>query len=115
MSNLRSGSWPNHNGKKVVLENDIRLNYVSTGSVATPGVALGGTADVVVPISPTMPDTTYFAFTALRGGTGLLGGMVIQGITTKTTTSVTVRVAASILTTAGAGAVDVCAVRPGAS
>lgn len=115
MTNLRSGSWPSHTGKKVVLENDIRLNYLSTGSALTPGLALGGSADVVITLSPAMPDTNYFAFTALRGGAGVLGGMTILGVTTKTTTSVTVRVTASVLTIAGAAAIDVAAVRPGAS
>ncbi len=36
MPNTRFGSWPQYNGKKVVLEDDLRLQYHSFGSVSTP-------------------------------------------------------------------------------
>lgn len=83
------------------------------GSAPTPAISLlGSTSTVVVPLtwSGTPPtDGTYQAVAFLNGGASLLGNMTVQGITAKTTTTVTVSVKGAALIGVGAGSIDVVA------
>jgi hypothetical protein len=59
----------------------------------------GSTTTVVVTLSRTMPDTAYRAVATLSGITATLGAVVVQGITARTTTTVTVQIRASAAVT----------------
>jgi hypothetical protein len=57
-----------------------------------------GTADVTVTLSRTMP-ATYAAVATLSGIAATLAAVVVQGITARTTTTVTVRLRATAAVT----------------
>jgi hypothetical protein len=59
----------------------------------------GGTVSVTVTLSRTMADTTYRAAATLSGISATLAAVVVQGITARTTTSVTVQLRASAAVT----------------
>lgn len=73
----------------------------SRGSAAVGALALGASKDVVVAIAPTMPDTGYTPVATIAGSASLLGAVSVQGIVATTTTSVTVRVQANSVLSAG--------------
>lgn len=73
----------------------------SKGSAAVGSLALGATKDVVVTISPAMPDTSYVPVATIAGTATLLGSVTVQGIMAASTTTVTVRVRATAVLSAG--------------
>jgi uncharacterized protein YfiM (DUF2279 family) len=81
---------------------------VVAGGKATYGaISSGATADLAVTLSKTMPNTTYYA-AAILSGTGMASAAV-QGIVSRTTTAVTVRVKASAAVTNNTLTVEVLA------
>jgi hypothetical protein len=73
---------------------------VAVGS-GKPAAALtsGQTLTITITLSRTMADTTYRAVANLSGNTTGLASVVVQGITARTTTSVTVQLRASAAVT----------------
>jgi hypothetical protein len=59
----------------------------------------GQTITLAVPLSRTFADTTYRAVATLSGNATGLGTVTVQGITTRTTSSVTVQLRASAAVT----------------
>lgn len=73
---------------------------VGYGTAAMSGSLLaGGTTNLVVTLSRDMGSATYSVGTALVGGTGLIGSIVISGVLSQTRTTVTVQVKNSGLVT----------------
>ena len=80
---------------------------VASGTRASGAITNGATADVAVTLSTTMPSTTYRAVATLSGSA--IASAVIQGIVSRTTTTVTVRVRATAAVTANTITVEVLA------
>lgn len=80
----------------------------SFGSAAIPAALLGVTQAIVVPISPTQPDTNYYPQVSVSGT--VLLGTISYAVTAQSTTSVTVSVKAGLAVSAG-GTVYVAALR----
>lgn len=74
---------------------------VAVGKAGTGALTSGATASIVVTLSRTMPSTTYAAVATLSGNATGLGATVVQGITARTATTVTVLVKATAAVNAG--------------
>lgn len=81
----------------------------ASGTVANSAtIGIGATADIVVPLSRTMPNATYSAAPTLLAATAtLLGTVSIVGVIAQSTTTVTIRVKNSGLSVLSAGALTV--------
>ncbi|MET0416052.1 MAG: hypothetical protein ABW022_08530 [Actinoplanes sp.] len=80
---------------------------VGTGSV--PALALGASASVTVALSPGLGNGQFIAIPTLLGSAGLLGSLVLGGITAKTPNSVTVTVRAPLIAVAAGAQIQVVA------
>lgn len=85
------------------------------GTATNPAsMPISGTTDVVVPLSRTMPTTTYAAAAEIVSGTGTaLSGARVQGIVSRDTSSVTVRVQNTGLAALSTGAFTVAVLARG--
>lgn len=83
---------------------------ITSGQEQVPAMALGATRTISVALTKPMPDSTYSATATLFGTTGILGSVVVDGITAQTDRTVTVQVRATGVLAAG-GIVTVHAVR----
>lgn len=88
--------------------------FITTGTNTTGAtISIGGSVDVVVTLSGTMPNSTYKACYFLNGVTLSLIGTLTATLKSQTTTSVTVTIKNSGLAIAAAGiTVDVVAISP---
>ena len=84
---------------------------VGTAPIPTSLVA-GATATVLVPLTPPMPDASYQVTTpVVVGSTTLLGQVIVQGVTAKTATTVSVLIKNTGLINLSAGTVEVVATK----